>query len=68
MLWLQNHLEELLPRYNGQWVAVDHGEVVANDSDHERLLDKLRAEHLEFQVYAIQLVTSDPIDLSSWAW
>ncbi len=63
MRWLQSHIERLLPGYSGQWVAIDHGRVVASDRDRESLLEELRKEHSDFQVCAILLVTSDPIDL-----
>ncbi len=62
MVWLQEHFEELLTTYAGRWVAVHAGRVVASDTDHERLLSRLRSD-LNFNLFAIQLITPEPIDL-----
>ncbi len=62
MIWLQDHFGDLLATYAGKWVAVHAGRVVASDTDREALLSKLRSDS-DFNVYAIQLITSEPIDL-----
>lgn len=62
MVWLQEHFQDLLTTYADRWVAVHEGRVVASDTDRERLLSKLRSDP-NFNVYAIQLVTAEPIDL-----
>ena len=61
--WLESHFQELLKSYQGQWVAVHKGRVVDSDTDRARLFQKLRRDHPDFQVYAVELITSDLLDL-----
>jgi len=62
MVWLQEHFQDLLTTYADRWVAVHEERVVASDTDHERLLSKLRSD-ANFNVYAVQLITAETIDL-----
>ncbi len=62
MVWFQEHFEDLQATYTGQWVAVNSGQVVASDTDRERLFSKLYADP-DFNVYAVQLISPEPIDL-----
>ncbi len=61
--WLQTHGQELLKSYQDQWVAVHKGHVAASDTDRARLFEKLRRDHPDFQLYAVELITSTPLDL-----
>ena len=62
MAWLQDHFKDLLTNYAGLWVAVHGGDVVASDADRDRLLSRLRSDP-DFNVFAVQLTTPEPIDL-----
>ena len=60
---LETHWKELLHSYLGRWVAVHNGNVVATNDDHSDLFEKLRKDHPNFQLYAVELITSGPHDL-----
>jgi hypothetical protein len=39
--WIEQNGNSLLGKYPDQWIAVKHQQVIANDSDLDRLLSKL---------------------------
>jgi len=61
--WLETHWEELVQSYQDQWIAVHNGRVIASDADQARLFAKLRRDYPDFQLNAVELITSAPLDV-----
>ena len=58
-LWINENLETLLERYADQWIAVRHGQVIANDSDLTGLLSKLPdPAHT-----CVEFITREPLEM-----
>jgi hypothetical protein len=55
----QAMLKELLIRYNGEYVAVNSGQVVDHDSDMEVLIERINEQYPE-EIVLIKKVTPEP--------
>lgn len=51
MAWYEAHLDELLPRYQGEYVAVVDGEVVDHDRDFDPLARRVFERYCARSVY-----------------
>jgi len=57
--WVYENRESLLKQYAEQWIAVQGGRVVANDSDFDRLLPRLPdPTHT-----VVEFITAEPLEI-----
>jgi ABC-type hemin transport system ATPase subunit len=56
-VWIDEHHEELLAQYSGQWIAVEDGRVIASDPDPMAL----RAKLSEPTYTCVEFVTGKPM-------
>ena len=62
--WIVSHYEELMTKYNEQWVAVHEGRVLDSASSRTKLWNRLKkayAAHLD--EIAIEYVTDKPMEM-----
>ena len=58
-VWVNENLNTLLEQYADQWIAVKHGQVVANDPDLTGLLSKLPdPTHT-----CVEFITQEPLEM-----
>ena len=58
-LWVNENLKTLLEQYADQWIAVKHGQVVANDPDLTGLVSKLPdPAHT-----CVEFITQEPLEM-----
>jgi len=62
--WLSAHYSKLAERYEGEWVAVYDGSVVAHSKKLARMSKELKAKYKQaYGEIAFEFVTKKPIEL-----
>jgi Family of unknown function (DUF5678) len=54
--WLAKHYEELKEKHAGKYIAIDNGNVVAEDIDQMRLLEHLDKQFADTRAIVIQYI------------
>jgi len=59
--WFARHYDELKQKYKKKYIAIDNGDVIAEDSDHLQLIEYLNRQFHDTRAILIQYIPEKTI-------
>lgn len=63
MIWIAAHREKLRKKYPDEYIAVDHGDVVAHGKELIDLKNKLKSKYANFDHVAVDFIGKEEVEL-----